>query len=487
MHALSIIATLIAALWGADVASNSTPAAAVPTAALLPWDTAIGLWLLTIALSSLLVASFPSARANASYFAVACTGYATAALTDGMWPFFGAQIAAIALFEMFRRLLDVERNTFAKGALAWLCFCLLLVFLLPEPLRAWFSVPGGAFLAAVLYGFLAASLISAVRAGHKEFAAPALAIIAMPIVLLTDAALALRNLPHSERVNPQTLWAPIVVVGCISAFALRLSKFLIRQGAATAQLRGSGDDHRRLLSLIDQVISDVAVLTTTICDENASRHSDAEDQLKAVEQMQQAMRSLLYTSEPNTTKAVEALSSAERAQEVAQNVCSHVAALATHVSHINQTTLVVRDVANKTDLLSLHAALESIQAGAAGKGFALIARQMQHLAENVMAEAQSIQSLMQDIHAATQATLLSSERATRLSRGTADLAREIVGMIAAQQTNAHRASGRLEALAGVAQQHHATVAHVLTRLQTLTAASEQLRHWLRGHQSMSSK
>lgn len=51
------------------------------------------------------------------------------------------------------------------------------------------------------------------------------------------------------------------------------------------------------------------------------------------------------------------------------------------VHEIEQMVDVVRDISNKTDLLSLNASIEAARAGHAGKGFAVVADEVGRLSE----------------------------------------------------------------------------------------------------------
>ena len=64
---------------------------------------------------------------------------------------------------------------------------------------------------------------------------------------------------------------------------------------------------------------------------------------------------------------------------------SEVEALVTQLEKALRTVAVLRDISNKTDLLSLNASIEAARAGQAGKGFAVVADEVARLAEKSQA------------------------------------------------------------------------------------------------------
>jgi len=108
--------------------------------------------------------------------------------------------------------------------------------------------------------------------------------------------------------------------------------------------------------------------------------------------------------------------------------------LANHTRRIHELLELIQDIAHKSDILALNAALEGTRAGEAGRGFSLVAAQIQQLAERTMGALADVRALMEDITAATNGTVLSMEQATKLAADTARAAREIA-LTSQQQGN----------------------------------------------------
>ena len=157
-------------------------------------------------------------------------------------------------------------------------------------------------------------------------------------------------------------------------------------------------------------------------------------QSSAIKEVLEAMHSMTTSSHQIAAAARGVVTNADLAFTNSEQVGDRVAVLTSHIQRITETLQSVSTIARKSEILALNASLEGTRAGEAGRGFSLVASQMQGLAENVMSAVAEIKRLTVDVRQATKATEHSMVEATDLARATADAARQIHMVSQYQQT-----------------------------------------------------
>jgi methyl-accepting chemotaxis protein len=90
-------------------------------------------------------------------------------------------------------------------------------------------------------------------------------------------------------------------------------------------------------------------------------------------------------------------------------VSESITKLLRRVERIGTVVEVIDEIADRSDLLALNAALEGSRAGEAGKGFSIVAAEMRRLAENVLDSTKEIKNLITEIREATAAAATAAD------------------------------------------------------------------------------
>ena len=229
--------------------------------------------------------------------------------------------------------------------------------------------------------------------------------------------------------------------------------------------------------LVDNLRQTAAGLNTAAAELSAAAHqhqSGAAEQSSAVEETQRTMSSIL-TSTDQINKSVDlVLRNAEQTQAKNQLIGESILSLSGHTDRIAEVLGTIKEIANKAELLALNAALEGTKAGEVGRGFSIVATQMQRLAENVSEAVGNIVSLTDAIRKATGSSVVATEEGTKLATDTTRSAREIRLVIQQHETGTRQVSQAMEDVALVAQQSATSSREILSSSEDLARLSERL-------------
>lgn len=230
---------------------------------------------------------------------------------------------------------------------------------------------------------------------------------------------------------------------------------------------------------LTEQIADTSVKLSSVADEllQNARHQEmgATEQSSALDQTKKSMAALLASGRDIGDAASTVLESAERAQRNSRTVTERIGGLSGETRRIGEIVEIIKDIANKSELLALNAALEGAKAGEAGRGFMLVATQMQRLAENVKGAVTDIKNLTVAIGVSTQATVLAADESAKIASAHTDAARQIAAIIRGQQVATEQVSRATDSAAAVTAASVVGSREVVSSATELRAQADELR------------
>ena len=142
----------------------------------------------------------------------------------------------------------------------------------------------------------------------------------------------------------------------------------------------------------------------------------ATQQTASVEEMRRTLEALATAAEHVNADAVQVRELAERSLHSSQQTADQTKLVSAHSERIGEILTLIQDIADKSDLLALNAALEGTKAGEVGRGFSLVAAEMRRLSEHVMDSVRDIRKLVADMRAASHSSVLATEEGIRIAK-----------------------------------------------------------------------
>jgi hypothetical protein len=147
--------------------------------------------------------------------------------------------------------------------------------------------------------------------------------------------------------------------------------------------------------------------------------------------------------------------------------------LAERAHQISDITQSVKDIADSSNMLSLNAAIEAVRSGEAGKGFALLAREMRSLADQSIKATERVREILDDVGAAIrQATAISDRGTQQIQTGLDQLARsgESVQALVAMVSESSQSA---RVIAAAVRQQNAGIVQIVRSIADQRALAER--------------
>jgi len=195
----------------------------------------------------------------------------------------------------------------------------------------------------------------------------------------------------------------------------------------------ASEEQRAAIDEASAVVQSVAAETVTLAAEIGSLATVAQEASEKVGGMSETMAAADAAVGSIGSAVSDLVVSANRGRETLTDVDKEVARVAAMSDRLGEASRVIGDLAARTNLLSMNAAIEAAHAGASGLGFAVVAEEIRKLAESSGKESKRINGELKTIR----------ESVNRVVTHSADAGKafdDVQGVVGRAEANARKAS-----------------------------------------------
>jgi methyl-accepting chemotaxis protein len=273
---------------------------------------------------------------------------------------------------------------------------------------------------------------------------------------------------------------------------------------------------RGLVRSIGAAVTQVQSSSAALQSAASQQVTGAREQSSATTEISTTVKELLSTSRQIASSAQQVARVADetagaahsgndtvrRAQEAMDGVSRQVDAVVSHMLELGKRSQeiggildIINELAEQTNILAINATIESAGAGEHGRRFAVVAEEIRKLADRVGGATKDIRTLIDEIRAASNTTIMATEdgskavqssakqfsevagsfrRIAELVRSNLDVAREIEMSTQQQTTAVEQVNTAIQEVAETARQSEASSGQTLQTATRLIQLSQQL-------------
>jgi methyl-accepting chemotaxis protein len=198
--------------------------------------------------------------------------------------------------------------------------------------------------------------------------------------------------------------------------------------------------------------------------------------LQSAEQAETAAtgaRQALILAEGGTQTVGRTIEGISSLRDQVTAIANQIIRLSEQTAQISTVSDLVADLANQTNMLALNAGVEAARAGEQGKGFAVVAGEIRKLADQSKKSANRINSLVNEVQAAINSTVMVTDEGTKKATVGIELAEDTGDVFASIADSVNQVFLNTQQIAQSAKQQAVSVQQVVASMNVINLGAKE--------------